>query len=99
MIVTGDLGIVFRSHRSPLEAVVWQSAFFAREARGGNETRGHGVVIPAGLRQLRIDRPVIANDARHEHLAHPLADERSHAYEQMALVSVAYERDAAEARH
>ena len=85
--------------RVRVEAVVGQRRARARdEARGVDEARRDRVVVAARVGQVGIVRAVVADDARHEQVAHPLADERRHADEQVARVGVAHERDAPEAR-
>jgi hypothetical protein len=73
-----------------LEAVVGELDAGVSSARVGprGESRdakrvGHRVVVAAGVREIGVCRAVVADDACHEHFAHPLTDERRHAHEQM----------------
>ena len=63
-----------------------------------DEARRHRVVVAARVGQVGVGGAVVADDARHQHVAHPLADERRHAHEQVLRVGVAHEGDAPEAR-
>jgi len=59
-------------------------------------------VVAARVRKIlgeRVVGAVVADDAAHEEIARPLADERGETDDQMGVIDVAEEREAPDARH
>ncbi len=54
-------------------------------------------MVPARVGQLGVDLPMVADDSRHQQIAHPFADERGHPDEDVLVLCVSHEGERTEA--